>query len=82
MIVEMSKGKQLTIPAELREEFQLSSGARVEIFKRENEIIIRPIGADLKEMFKKSDNIKPKKNLTAEKMDELIEKEVLDEIHR
>ena len=73
MIVEISKGKQITIPAEIREEFELDGGSKVEIIKRGNEIILRPIGNELDKMFKNAKNIEPKHNLTPEQMDELNE---------
>lgn len=74
MIVEISKGKQITIPAEIREEFELDSGSKVEIIKKGNEIILRPIGDELEEMFKNAKKIKPKHNLSPEQMDELNER--------
>ena len=78
MIVTISKGQQITIPAEMRKEFDLKVGSRVELIKKQNKIIIQPIEEDLEELFENAKNIKPKHNMTAKQMDELIE----NEIHR
>jgi len=74
MIVEITKGRQITIPARIRSEFDLVTGSKLEIIKRENEIVLKPIGHDLDKMFKHAKNIKPKHNLTAKQMDELNER--------
>ncbi len=78
MIVTISKGQQITIPAEFRKDLGLKVGSRVELVKKQNKIIIRPIEENLEDLFANAKNIKPKYNLTAEQMDKLIE----DEIHR
>lgn len=44
------------------------------LIKKQNKIIVQPIGEDLEEMFEKAKHIKPKHNLTAERMDELNER--------
>lgn len=46
------------------------------LVKEQDKTIIQPIGEDLEELFKKAKHIKPKHNLTAEQMDELIENEI------
>ena len=73
MIVEMSKGRQITIPAEIRNALDLTTGSRLEVLKVENEIVIRPIGEDLDKIFKEAKRIKPKRNLNPKQMDELNE---------
>ncbi|MEK6984127.1 MAG: AbrB/MazE/SpoVT family DNA-binding domain-containing protein [Nanoarchaeota archaeon] len=73
MIVEMSKGRQITIPAKMRNELDLVMGSKLEITKRGDEIILKPLGDDLDKMFKEAKNVKPKHNLTAKQMDELNE---------
>jgi len=73
MIVEMSKGRQITIPAEIRNALDLTTGSKLEVLKRENEIILRPIGEDLDKIFKEAKRIKPKHNLNPKQMDELNE---------
>ena len=77
MIITISKGQQITIPAEMRKELKLKVGSRIELTKKENKIIIQPLEEDLEELFANAKNIKPKHNLTAEQMDELIEHEIL-----
>ena len=74
MIVTISKGQQITIPAVFRKELKLKVGSKVELIKKENKIIIQPIDEDLEDMFEKAKHIKPKHNLTAEQMDELNER--------
>ena len=77
IIVTISKGQQITIPAEMRKEFDLKVGSKVEVIKRKKEIVIKPIEEDLDKIFEEAKNIKPKHNLTAEQMDKLIEDEIL-----
>lgn len=77
MIVTISKGQQITIPADMRKDLNLRVGSRVEVVKRKNEIIIRPIGEDLEKLFEEAKKIVPKHGLTAEQMDQLIENEIL-----
>lgn len=74
MIIEMSKGRQITIPADIREEFDLDAGSKLELIKRKKEIVLRPISDELTMMFEKAKHVKPKHNLTAKQMDELIER--------
>ena len=74
MLVQMSKGMQITLPAEIREEFNLAIGSKLELIKKNNEIILKPLGNELEVLFEKSKKIKPKHNLTPEQMDELNER--------
>lgn len=77
MIVTISKGQQLTIPAEFRKEFDFKAGSKVEVIKKQNKIIIQPLEEDLDKLFANAKNIKPKYRLTAKQMDELTENEIL-----
>ena len=82
MITTISKGQQITIPAEMRHALGLDIGSRIEIEQKGKKIIIQPVGEDLEEMFKQTDNIKPKyPNMTAKEMDDLNER-MFSEIHR
>ena len=74
MIVEMSKGKQITIPADIRREFELVTGSKLEIEKKQDKIILRPIGNELDSMFRAAKSARPKHNLTPKQMDELNER--------
>jgi len=74
MIVTISKGQQVTIPAEIRNKLGLNIGNKVEILQENGNIIIKPIGEDLEKLFKEAKKIKPKHNLTANQMDELNER--------
>jgi len=77
MIVAISKGQQITIPSQYRQELNLNIGSKVELIKRGNKIIIQPIDEDLSKLFEEAKKIKPKHKLTAKQMDELIENEIL-----
>ena len=74
MIITMSKGQQITIPAKIREEFKLGVGSKIEIEEKAGKIILKPIIEDLEKIFEETKNIKPKHRLSAEQMDELNER--------
>ncbi len=74
MIVTISKGQQVTIPASIRNELGLHIGSKVEIEQDDGVIVIKPIDADLEHLFKQAKKIKPKHELTAEQMDTVNEK--------
>jgi len=73
MIISISKGQQITIPANIREALGLTIGSKVEIEEENGKIILKPIEEDLDEVFSKAKQIKPKKHLNAKQMDELNE---------
>ena len=73
MITSISKGQQVTIPAEIRKKLGLDIGSKMEINQKNGKIILKPIGEGLEKIFKEAKKIKPKRNLTAEQMDELNE---------
>lgn len=79
MITRMSKGYQITIPAEIRHRFGLDIGTTIDIEERKSEIVIKPLNRatkeELKELFKESD--KYKLNLTPEQLEEM-EKGIYD----
>lgn len=74
MIITMSKGQQITIPAKIREEFKLGVGSKMEIDEKAGKIILKPIIDDLEKVFEETKNIKPKHKLSAEQMDDLNER--------
>ncbi|HII30040.1 hypothetical protein COT48_01455 [Candidatus Woesearchaeota archaeon CG08_land_8_20_14_0_20_47_9] len=78
MIVSISKGYQLTIPADIRNELGISIGSRLTLKKTESKIILEPIKENVEKVFEEAKRIKPKHKLTAKQMDKLIE----NEIHR
>ncbi len=75
MITKVSKGYQITIPAEVRHRFGLDIGTPIDIEERKSEIVIKPLNRatkeGLKELFKESD--KYKLNLTLEQLEEMEE---------
>ncbi len=71
MIIEVSKGRQITIPVEIRNEFKLDTGSKLELIKRKNEIVLRIIGENLDSLLDNAKNVKPKHKLNAQQMDEL-----------
>ena len=73
----MSKGQQITIPSEYRKELKLHVGSKVDLIKKGNAIIIKPIDEELGELFEEARKIKPKHKLTAKQMDNLVEDEIL-----
>ena len=54
-------------------EMGLTEGTRLEISKRNEEAILKPIEDDLEKMFEQAKNVKPKKHLSASQMDDLNE---------
>lgn len=74
MIVTISRGQQITIPAKLRSALGLKIGSKVEIEEKDNMLLIKPIGNELEKMFEKTKHIQPKKVLTAQEMDNYNEK--------
>ena len=78
MITKVSKGYQITIPAELRHRFGLDIGTPIDIEEKGKEIVIRPLGktkSSLNELFKESD--KYVNNFTPEQLEEM-EKDIYD----
>jgi len=76
MITTISKGQQVTIPAQFRKALHLTVGSRVEIEKKGKTLVIKPIDGDLKTLFREAKTVAPKRRLSAKQMDELIEHEV------
>lgn len=77
MIITISKGLQITIPSELRNELGLDVGSKVELEKKGNKIIIKPIEEDLTKLFEEARKTKPRHKLSAKDMDKMIENEIL-----
>ena len=73
MIVEMSKGRQITIPAEVRDDLGLHAGSKLELIQKKKEILLKPIEEDIDAVFEQAKHVKPKRHLTAEQMDEFNE---------
>jgi AbrB family looped-hinge helix DNA binding protein len=74
MIVTLSKGQQITIPAEIRNKFGLEVGSKIEIILKKDRIIMKPMEEDLETLFKEADKRTTKHNLNAEQMDKLNER--------
>ncbi|MBI4155517.1 AbrB/MazE/SpoVT family DNA-binding domain-containing protein [Candidatus Woesearchaeota archaeon] len=75
MIVQISKGRQLTIPAEIREDFGLDTGSKIELIKEKGRLILKPIEEDIDKLFEEAKKIKPKHNFNVGEMEELNEGE-------
>ena len=73
MITKITKGQQITIPAEIRKRFNIKKGDIIEIEARGNEIVIKVIDEDLEKVFERAKKIKARAHLTAEEMDKLVE---------
>ena len=76
MIVTISKGLQISIPSKYRKELSLRVGSKVEMLKKGDKIVIKPIEEDLAKLFEEARKIKPKHKLTAKQMDKLVEDEI------
>lgn len=74
MITAISKGQQVTIPAEMRNELGLHAGSLIDIEQHGKKIVIQSVGEDLEKLFEEAKKIKPKRGLTPEQMDELNER--------
>lgn len=73
-LVTISKGEQITIPANLREKFGFKSGSRIEVEETKSGVLLKPIGEDLEKLFEEAKHIKPKRHITAEEMDVYTER--------
>lgn len=73
MIVSISKGYQLTIPAAIRNELGVGIGSKLDVKKKDSKIILEPIKEDVDKVFEEAKKIKPRYKLTPKQMDELIE---------
>lgn len=69
MLVQLSKGRQLTIPSEIRDALELDAGSKLEMTLKDKEIVLRPIGDDLKKLFDEAIRLNPKHKLTPKEMD-------------
>lgn len=65
-----SKG-QVTIPAQIRNKFHISSGSKLEFLSKEDYIVIIPMNKSLKNL--KGALPKPDFTLSCEEMDEIIQ---------
>lgn len=74
MIKKISKGYQLTIPAEIRKKFDLGIGAAVDIDVKKEEIILKPFNAkkELEKLFKDADKF-PRHDLSPEDLEKMEE---------
>lgn len=74
MIVEISKGYQITIPAEIRNQLGLGIGTPLEVKKEDGKIVFSPIKENMQELFMNAKKIIPKKKMTITDMEKLNEK--------
>tara|TARA_Y100000310_G_C20559126_1_gene752130 strand:- start:457 stop:702 length:246 start_codon:yes stop_codon:yes gene_type:complete len=78
MIIEISKGQQISLPSKIRNKLKLKAGNRLEITENKGKIILTPIGKDLETLFKEAKKTKPKHNFNTKQMEKILE----DEIYR
>ena len=74
MIVTISKGQQITLPAEIRNLLGLDIGSRLEVEEDKGIVKLKPIGEDIEALFKKAKNIKQQHKLNVKELEELNEK--------
>ena len=74
MIKRISKGYQITIPAEIRKKFDLTIGTPLDIEVKKEEIVIKPFQAkkELERLFREADKF-PKHNLSLEDLEKMEE---------
>ena len=74
MIKRISKGYQITIPAEIRKKFDLGIGAPMDIEAKEGEIVLKPFDAkkELERLFKEADKF-PRHKLSPEDLEKMEE---------
>ncbi len=77
VIVTISKGLQVTIPAEFRNALGLHIGSRAEMVKEGGKIVIKPIDDDVEALFRQAKKIKPRYGFTAEQMNKEVENAIL-----
>ena len=73
MIITITKGQQITLPASIRQKLGLEIGAKLEMTVLDGRIVLEPIAEDLEVLFAKAKKVVPKFNPTAEEMDEISE---------
>ena len=71
MITKISKGYQITIPAKIRKQFDLTIGTPIEIEVKKEEILIKPFNAkkEMARLFKESEKFKH--NLSPEDLEKM-----------
>lgn len=74
MIKRISKGYQLTIPADIRKQFDLKIGSPIDIEIKKEEIILKPFDAkkEMEKLFKEADKF-PRHSLTPEDLEKMEE---------
>ena len=74
MIKRISKGYQITIPAEIRKQFSLTIGTPLDIESKEEEIVLRPLNIkkELERLFKAADKF-PRHALSPEDLEKMEE---------
>ena len=71
MLVKISKGYQLTIPAAIRSKFGLKPGVGVDISVKKNEIILTPLeDVTIDDVYKRAQRFKPH-NLSAKDLEKM-----------
>ncbi len=72
MIKKISKGYQITIPAEIRKKFDLGIGTPLDIEIRKEEIVLIPFNAkkEMERLFKEADKF-PKHNLSPKDLEKM-----------
>ena len=72
-IVEVSKGRQITLPKTVRNKLHLIPGSKLEVIERDHELVLKPLGDDLKHLFERAHSMRPRRKLTPEQMDQVNE---------
>ena len=72
MIKKISKGYQITIPAEIRKQFDLTIGTPIDIEVKKEEIVLKPFNAkkEMEKLFKEAYKF-PRHNLSPEDLEKM-----------
>lgn len=76
-LVQVSKGYQITIPAEIRKKLAFGKGSKLDMEIVDNKIVLEPLKVDWDKIFVEVKKL-PKHNLTPEQLDEIYEKENME----
>ncbi len=76
-VLKVSKGYQITIPANIRKKFDVHIGSKIDLEVEDNKIILEPFGKpDWQKIYARVKKM-PKHDYTVEQLNVFFEKELL-----
>lgn len=76
-IIEVSKGYQITIPAQVRKKFGFGIGSKLDLEIRDDKIVLEPLEPDWDKIFADVKKM-PKHDYTPEELNKIAEKVIFD----